>query len=282
MRVSAPLLCKPTGRRGSPVLRRGLLPAESRWPSSEVRLQRRITLVNAAFLLVTTAWFAGADPAPAATAAPAAPLAAGVASTPLGGVGVGSGCCGGAGYGGAGYGGCCEQCCRMGFLARHRAKKCCNTGCECGNTGCGCGGGYGGGYAGGCGGGGYAGGCGGGYAGGCGGGANVAGGCCEPVCCCKPSLCQRLKARLHRNNCCCDNGNDGCCGGGYGAYGAGVGSVGGVGGVGGFGAPPAVMPNAEPIKKLPSEAPKKSGTVQSPNQGLTPTSSSNVLETNPF
>jgi hypothetical protein len=42
------------------------------------------------------------------------------------------------------------------------------------------------------------------------------------------------------------------------------------------------MPNAEPIKNLPKEAPKKSGTVQTPGLGLTPASSSTVLETNPF
>jgi hypothetical protein len=204
--------------------------------------------VNAAFLLVTTAWFAGADPAPAATAAPAAPLGGAVSSAPMGGMGTG-GCCGAAAYG-SGFAdgcGCCQPCCKMGFLARHRAKKCCNS-CECCNTCCetsGCGGGCGANTSCGC------------------------GTCCE-TCCCKPSLCQRLKCRCHRNKCCCDGLNDGCCGGGCGA------------GVGGVGAPPAVMPSAEPIKTLPKDTSKKSGTVQSQGLGLTPASSSTVLEANPF
>jgi hypothetical protein len=219
---------KGAGRR---LWRRGLYPAELRWPFAEMRLQRRITLVNAAFLLVTTAWFAGADPAPATHAAPAGS----VASAPVAG-----GC-----YGGATCNdgcGCCDCCCKPSLLQRLRARKCCNS-CDCCNTcatpccntNC------------------------------CDNVSGHCGSCCD--CCCKPSLLQRLRAR----KCCCDSCCDGC---GYNGCGSSV---------GGAGAPPATMPSAEPIKVLPKDAtPKKSGTVQSHNQGLTPASSSSVLEANPF
>ena len=269
--------------------------------------------MNAAFLLVTTAWFAGADPAPATTAAPAASAAGAVASAPIAGAvgtGIGTGgCCGGAGYGGAAYGGgygggcgcgCEVQCCKPSCMQRLKARmhrnncceccntcntcattSCCNTGCGGGNVGCGggnvgcCGGNYGGNYSG--------------VSCGC-------GSCCET--CCKPSLCQRLKARMHRNNCCntcCETG----CGCGGGAYGAGYGGavIGGAGigstGIGGA-AIPGAMPGAEPIKTLPKEGtPGKKlpagnnnkGAVQSEGLDVTPTSSSNVIETetkNPF
>jgi|GEM_PF-3557960 hypothetical protein len=218
---------KGAGRR---LGRRGSFPAEWRWPFAEMRLQRRITLVNAAFLLVTTAWFAGADPAPATSAAhPGA-----VASAPVAG-----GCCGGAAC--TDNCGCCDCCCKPSLWQRLRARRCCNC-CECcdtcATTNC--------------------------CTSSC--GSHVScdcGSCCEP-CCCKPSFLQRLRAR----RCCCDSCCDSCCGNGCGS---------------GAAAPPAAMPSAEPIKVLPKETtPKKSGAVQSHNQGLTPASSSNVLEANPF
>lgn len=277
--------------------RMGMLPAEAWWPSAEVRLQRRITLVNAAFLLVTTAWFAGADPAPAATAAPAATSAGAVSSTPLtGAVSSGalgtSGCCGGA-YSGGGYGGGCgcqnECCCRQSCLQRLKARFhnncCCETCNTCGgnlggNVGC-CGSNYGG-NVGGCGG--NVGCCGGNY----GGNVGCGNACCEQTCC-RQGLCARLKARMHRNNCCCETCCDSGCGSGYGA------GVGGVGGVGGIGGVPGVMPgtSAEPIKNLPKDATpgnklpstnKSGGTVQSNGLGLSPAGSASVFETekNPF
>ena len=65
--------------------------------------------MNAAFLLVTTAWLAGADAtppaAPAATAAPAAPVVSAAPST----------CCGG------GTVSCCDTGCHEGLLAHLRA-----------------------------------------------------------------------------------------------------------------------------------------------------------------
>jgi hypothetical protein len=218
--------------------------------------------VNAAFLLVTTAWFAGAEAAPATTAAPAATSAGTVMSTPLtGAVGTGAhgagGCCGGTDCGCGN-----ECCCKVGFLQKLRARFQRNN-CCCETTCCGCGGNVG-----------NVGGCGA-NVGGCGGG-NVGNCCCECDCC-KPSLLQRLRARMQRNNCCCETS---CCGGGcdHGAGSAGV---------------PGVMPGAaEPIKlpkdatpgnKLPSSG-KSGGTVQSHGLGLTPASSANLLETekNPF
>ncbi len=253
--------------------------------------------MNAAFLLVTTAWFAGADPALTTTTAPAATSGGAVASAPLtGALGTG-GCCGGGAYSGVGGGcGCEVQCCKQGCLQKLKARMHRNN-CCCENVGCGCGGGNVGGNVGGCGsnyGGGNVGGCGSNYGGGnvgcCGSnyGGNVSGGCgaCCETTCCKQGCLQRLKARMHRNNCCCENvGGCGC--GGSGLYGAGVGGVGGVG-------VPGVMPGAEPIRNLPHDAttPGKKlpssgtkGTVQSNGLDVTPTSSSNVIETetkNPF
>ncbi len=223
--------------------------------------------MNAAFLLVTTAWFAGADPAPTTTTAPAGTTAGPVASVPLaGGVGYG----GGYGCGGGAYaGGCGNECCgKVGCLQKlrnrchHRNNNCC---CESfgsyGNTGCGnvaytgnvggCGSNYGG--------------CG---SNNCGCGSNYGNNCCQTSC--RQGLCARLKGRFHRNNCCCESGWDGC-----GGYGAGVGGVGGVA--------PGVMPGtAEPIKTLPKDATtpgnklpsgKSGGTVQSHGMDLTPASS---------
>jgi hypothetical protein len=86
---------------------------------------------------------------------------------------------------------------------------------------------------------------------------------------------QKLKARFHRNNCCCECCFDGC--------------GGGCGGCGGAGVAPGVMPGAgEQIKVLPQETggkkmpsggtKKGAGTTQSGNLDLTPTSSSNIIE----
>src|SRR5262245_12283915 len=50
------------------------------------------SIVNAAYLMLTTAWLAGADPVPVAPAAPAAPMV-------VSGNGSGCGCCGGSGGG---------------------------------------------------------------------------------------------------------------------------------------------------------------------------------------
>jgi hypothetical protein len=74
--------------------------------------------VNAAYLLLTSAWLAGADPAPQAHAAPAA--AAPVVST--------GSCCGG----GCSADTCCDPCGRSGFFDRVRDKfrrknDCCDT-----------------------------------------------------------------------------------------------------------------------------------------------------------
>src|SRR5262245_21729813 len=81
-------------------------------------------LVNAAYLLLTSAWMAGADPAPAAPAA-AAPV-----------VSTGS-CCGGCSTS------CGNDCCRPSLFDRLRSwgrrNNCCDSGCNrcntC-NTGC--------------------------------------------------------------------------------------------------------------------------------------------------
>src|SRR5260370_40430916 len=54
------------------------------WLSAEVDYQRRNTHVNTAFLLVTTAWLAGAEPAPMPAPAPAP---APVVAAPAGGCG---------------------------------------------------------------------------------------------------------------------------------------------------------------------------------------------------
>lgn len=90
--------------------------------------------MNAAFLLMTTTWLAGADPAPAA-AAPAAP----VASAPAGGA-----CCGG-NCGGGCCDSCCDTCCEkqgclQKLMSRFHHKSCCDC-CDscCGSCG-GCGG----------------------------------------------------------------------------------------------------------------------------------------------
>jgi len=108
--------------------------------------------VNAAFLLVTTAWLAGADPAPAAPA-----VAPAVVPAP------GHGACDGGSCGACGGGccdtgccdtccdsccdTCCNTCCKEHFLKRlfshchHKCDTCCDT-CDT----CGCGGDYHGAY----------------------------------------------------------------------------------------------------------------------------------------
>jgi hypothetical protein len=64
--------------------------------------------VNAAFLLVTTAWLAGADAAPGAAPAPATVVAAPVAAPVVGSCGCGTSC------------GC--ECCEEGWFARFRRR----------------------------------------------------------------------------------------------------------------------------------------------------------------
>jgi hypothetical protein len=89
-----------------------------------------VSLVNAAYLLLTSAWLAGADAAPAAPA-PAAP--APVASAPV----VASGSCCGGGCGGGGCSSCADTCgCeKVKFWDKWRAKFHKDCGCE---TSCGC------------------------------------------------------------------------------------------------------------------------------------------------
>src|SRR5262249_5853967 len=68
------------------------------------------SIVNAAYLMLTTAWLAGADPVPGAPAAPAAPI---VASNS------GCGCCGGTGGGySAAVSDCCDSGRKPGLFAR--------------------------------------------------------------------------------------------------------------------------------------------------------------------
>jgi hypothetical protein len=87
--------------------------------------------VNAAYLMLTTAWMAGADPAPVA----AAPAAAPVVSTSMG-------ACNGGGYVG-GYGGCggiSNDCCdsgrqrlcdRIKGMFKRRGNDCCDAAPTC-------------------------------------------------------------------------------------------------------------------------------------------------------
>jgi hypothetical protein len=79
--------------------------------------------VNAAYLMLTTAWLAGADPAPAAVAAP--PVAGPVVSAPIGG-GCGGGCNSGCGC--AAETSCCE---RESKWAKIKAKFKKHSGCGC-------------------------------------------------------------------------------------------------------------------------------------------------------
>ena len=80
--------------------------------------------MNAAFLLLTTAWLAGADDAKPAAAAPAAPKP--IAAAPI----ATSGCCGTA----APCGGCNDCCEKEGFFSKlkgkfHHDDCCCETKC---------------------------------------------------------------------------------------------------------------------------------------------------------
>jgi hypothetical protein len=138
--------------------------------------------VNAAFVMLTTAWMAGADPAPAA----AAPAAAPVVSTSMGACNGGYGGCGGISND------CCDHgrqrlCDRLKGLFKRN-----NCGCEAAPTcapapvvhhapaNCGC----------------------------------------EDHCK-RERLCDRLKAKFKRHNDCCDTGAQCGCGG-IGTYGGGV------------------------------------------------------------
>jgi hypothetical protein len=186
------------------------------------------SIVNAAFLLVTTAWLTGADPAP--TAAPAAPAPV-VSSANYGGAGCGcsGGCgdtCGDTGCGCGGLfgklkgrfhhgGDCgCETACdscggHHGFKLRRHNECGCETANECG---------------------------------------------CE-----RQRLCDRLKGWFHRRGeCGCGEG----CGGGCGGCGDGSCANGGVTTY----AAPGLAPRAEPIpapkgtepaKRMPSDTPMK-------------------------
>jgi hypothetical protein len=201
--------------------------------------------VNAAFLLVATAWATGADaPPPAAAQAPAAPVAA----VPNG------SCCGGGCGGGCGCDSCCNDCCCKPSLCErikaHFHKSCCcdccdtcggcggcntcNTGCNNCSSGC-CGGGHHG------------------HGGGCCNTCNTCATSCDcgcNECCCKPSLLERLKACFHKSSCC------DCCD-----------TCGGCGGCGAAAAPGAVAPGATmPPAGEPIKAPKDS----EPGQKLPP------------
>jgi hypothetical protein len=115
--------------RGAAFLLRGQGPLE--------KLPYGGSIVNAAFLLISTAWFAGADAAHAPTPAPV------VAEAPGG--------CGGGGCGDSCCNSCCNTCCEC-RCRQYRCftiripmlfNRCCSPCCDCGcNTGCdsGCGG----------------------------------------------------------------------------------------------------------------------------------------------
>jgi hypothetical protein len=152
--------------------------------------------VNAAFLLVATAWAAGEQPA-TAPAAPAAP--AHVAAAPAG------GCCGGGGD--CGCNDCCE--CKPSLCERLKARfhkhSCCDACDTCSS-------------------------CGGGHA-----SCNTCAPSCDCGCECKPSWKDRMKAHFHKSSCCDACDTCGGCGGGY-------------GGTIVPGGAPTTMPKAEPIK----------------------------------
>ena len=217
--------------------------------------------MNAAFLLVTTAWFAGADPVPATTGATtgatgAASANAAMTSTtvaPYGAASAGGSCCGGGTYGGSGA--CCETCCeKQGCFARLKARMkrnncCCQDTCNtCGSTtvstSCGCNDG------------------------------------CNDGCGGKHGR----RSRRHRGNDCCDG--CGCASGavgGYGGYGTGLGTGYGTGAMPQAGEPIKAPKDATaPGNKLPSGKPQtqlQPGTLE-----VTPTSSKTIeTETkNPF
>jgi hypothetical protein len=253
--------------------------------------------VNAAFLLVTTAWLAGADAAPPA-AAPAAPAAPAVApAAPC------SSCANGS-CGSTCSSGCCNTCCeKEHFLKRlmghfHHKDECCDTcntcnTCDTCDSGCG---GHGG------------------FLKGllskfhhkdeCCDTCNTCGGSCGAATSCdcgceKEHFLKRLMGHFHHKSDCCDTCNtcDSC-----GSGGCANGSCGGAG----IAAPGAgTMPKAEPIappktdpgKPLPpgEEGKKTGGDKQShlspqpiapPPLDLTPTASPKLtdpdVKNNPF
>jgi hypothetical protein len=246
--------------------------------------------VNAAFLLVATAWATGADAAPT----PAAPtVAAPVAAAPIASAPGGS-CCGGGGGCGGGCGSsccdtCCNECCCKPSLferlsARFRKSSCCDC-CDTCGSGCGS-------TCGGCG---THGGCGT-SCGGCGtscGGCNTCNTCntcdtCCNECCCKPSLFERLSARFRKSSCCdcCDTCGGGCgtgcggCGGGYGGAAVAPGTV--VPGA----MPPAGEKIGAPKDTEPGKLPTGPGKVQAPLVPVITPAASRTIDTgannNPF
>ncbi len=218
-------------------------PPRIRRPTAELSLQRRITLVNAAFLLVTTAWFA-------ADAAPAKPAPV-VSSAPVASASV-SGCCGSTSSCGCESDCCCKPSLMQRLKARFQRDKCCecnSCGSSCGTTSC---------------------------SSGCASssscrassssccGSTTTASCCDSCnSCCKPSLMDRLRARMNRNKCC----ESSCCDSGCGAT------------------PSATMPKAaEPIpapKDPGKKMPNKAGIDTAP-QYLTPTSSVGSSSKFPF
>jgi hypothetical protein len=194
-------------------------------------------LVNAAFLLVTSAWFTCQTPttppatAPAGAPAPVIGTGPAITSSSLG--------CGGGGCGATGYDGCgCDSGCGSswggklrGLFHRNSCNTCdtcntCNTGCFGGGGGCGLFSRFGGGH-------------------------NSCNTCNTCDTGCGSSWGGRLKGLFHRNSC-CDTGC-GCdgCGSGYGGFGGGV-----------YGGSAAGMPTPAPGTTVPGgealpNAPKK-------------------------
>ncbi len=206
--------------------------------------------MKVAFMLVATAWLAGADDGKP-VAAPAQPAQPKVVATPApgwNGGGYGSGCCST-----PSCDSCCESDCghRHGLLSKlrglfHRNKDCCDTGCD---TGCGHG------------------------------HHKSHSNCCQPVCqptcvttcndCCddgcgKHRLFGKLRgllSRFHHKNDCCDDGCNTC---GNGSYGGGYAAP--------YGAPRGAEPiqgPKEPPKAMPSGAPAKTSQL-SPAPRLEP------------
>jgi hypothetical protein len=180
--------------------------------------------VNAAYLVLTTAWLAGDAPA-----APAPPPAAPVVSAPIGG-GCGGGC-------GSATDACCEDQCggKQGLFGRLKAKfkKGNACGCEAAPTCCApvqqhC--------------------C-----------PAPAPTCCAPVqhhsdCCedpCKkPGLFAKLKGKFKKGNDCCESSYGGGCGTSCGCNGGGIGGV--------YSAPATGAPaESIPSAPKPGEAPRK-------------------------
>ncbi|HZY84159.1 MAG TPA: hypothetical protein VFE78_04980 [Gemmataceae bacterium] len=190
-----------------------------------------------AFLLITSAALAGADPAPAAKPGPVA--GAPVAGAPVHGAPItssapwgsaGGSCCGGGG-GDCGCGSSCDSCCESGgFFSKLKGRFHRSKGCGCEDTCDSCGGGHKSfGHASSC-------------------GCECASSC--DSCCESGGFFSKLKGRFHRNKGCgCDDGcgcNSGCSsGGGYGTAGTVI------------GAPVKMAPAGEPIKAPKDSAPPK-------------------------